>query len=62
MSEVKDYSNNPGANSHYNGVPSMYGRLVAEQQKQQPKYRDEPGMYGGGVKGEHTNKQKGPSV
>lgn len=56
---VKDYSENKGENSHYNGVPSMYGKLVAEQNRMQPKYC-EPGKAGGGMEGEHRNTQKGP--
>jgi hypothetical protein len=59
MSEVKDYSENKGENSHYNGVPSMYGRLVSEQNRMQPKY-SEPGKAGAGMEGEHRNTQKGP--
>ncbi len=57
--DVKDYSENKGSNSHYNGVPSMYGKLVSEQNKMQPNYCD-PGMPGEGMKGEHRNTQKGP--
>ena len=56
---VKDYSENKGENSHFNGVPSMYGRLVEEQNRMQPKYC-EPGKAGGGMEGEHRNTQKGP--
>lgn len=57
---VKDYSDAPeGGNSHYNGVPSMYGRLANEQYRQQPNYC-EPGKAGGGLEGEHRNTQKGP--
>lgn len=58
-SDVKDYSEDKGADSHYNGVKSMYGKLVAEQQRMQPKYC-EPGPAGGGMEGEHRNEQKGP--
>ena len=56
---IKDYSENKGSNTHYNGVPSMYGKLVSEQNRMQPKY-SEPGEAGGGMKGEHRNEQKGP--
>ncbi len=41
MSEVKDYSEEHEDN-HYNGVSSMYGKMVNNQQKMQPKYC-EPG-------------------
>ena len=58
---VKDYTENKGDNSHYNGVKSMYGKLVSEQQRMQPKYC-EPGPAGGGQHGAHRNVQKGPSV
>lgn len=55
---VKDYSEEH-VNNHYNGVPSMYGKIVNEQQREQPKYCM-PGEAGGGMKGEHRNEQKGP--
>ncbi len=58
MSEVKDYSEEK-EDTHYNGVPSMYGKLVNEQNRMQPKYC-EPGEAGGGMKGEKRNEQKGP--
>lgn len=58
MSEVKDYSEKK-QDTHFNGVPSMYGKLVNEQNRMQPKYC-EPGMPGEGMKGEHRNVQKGP--
>lgn len=56
---VCDYTEDKGANNHYNGVPSMYGKLVSEQQRQQPDYCW-PGEAGGGMRGEHRNEQKGP--
>ncbi len=56
--EVKDYTTEKEYN-HYNGVPSMYGRLVDEQCRQQPKYC-EPGPVGGELQGEHRNTQEGP--
>lgn len=57
---VKDYSDAPEkGNSHYNGVPSMYGKMAMEQLRAQPKYC-EPGLAGGGMKGAHRNTQKGP--
>ena len=61
MSEVKDYTSEPGAegNTHYNGVPSDYGRLVEKQNKMQPKYC-EPGAVGDSMKGEKRNEQAGP--
>ncbi len=58
MSEVKDYTEEK-QDSHYNGVPSMYGKLVNEQNRQQPKYC-EPGEAGGGMRGEKRNEQAGP--
>jgi hypothetical protein len=60
MTDVKDYSDAPeGGNSHYNGVPSMHGKMVMEQMKQQPTYC-EPGKAGGGMEGEKRNTQPGP--
>lgn len=61
MSDVKDYTSAPGekGNTHYNGVPSDFGRQVAEEQRMQPKYC-EPGAAGGGMQGEKSNKQAGP--
>jgi hypothetical protein len=56
--EVKDYSE-AKQDTHYNGVPSMYGKLVNEQNRQQPRYC-EPGPAGGGLHGAHRNTQKGP--
>lgn len=59
-SDVKDYSEeSEHGNSHYNGVPSMYGKLVMEQLREQPNYCW-PGDAGGEMKGEHRNTQKGP--
>lgn len=55
---VKDYSEEHEDN-HYNGVPSMYGKNVNAQQKEQPKYC-EPGEAGGEIEGEKRNVQKGP--
>lgn len=45
-------------NTHYS-CNSMYGRLVKQQNAQQPKY-SEPGPAGGGMQGSHRNTQKGP--
>ena len=60
MSDVKDYSSEPeGGNSHYNGVPSMHGKNVMNQMRQQPNYCD-PGKADGEMKGEKRNTQKGP--
>ncbi len=61
MSEVKDYTSEPGSegNTHYNGVPSDYGRQVDKQNKMQPKYC-EPGNAGGEMRGEKRNEQAGP--
>jgi hypothetical protein len=58
MSEIKNYSDEK-EDTHYNGVPSMYGKMVNEQNKMQPKYC-EPGEAGGGMRGEHSNEQAGP--
>lgn len=56
--DVKDYSEEKEYN-HYNGVKSMYGRIVDEQCRMQPKYCW-PGEAGGEMEGEHRNIQKGP--
>lgn len=58
---VKDYTSPAGAmgNTHYNGVPSEYGRMVEEQNRMQPKYC-EPGEAGGEMRGEKRNVQTGP--
>ncbi len=60
MSEVKDYSGEKDY-THYNGVPSMYGKIVNEQCKEQPKYCW-PGDVdpSGAMKGDKRNEQKGP--
>jgi hypothetical protein len=58
MDGVKDYTTEKEY-THYNGVPSMYGRLVDEQCRMQPRYC-EPGPAGGGMEGEKRNVQKGP--
>jgi len=58
MSEVKDYTEEKEYN-HFNGVPSMYGRLVDEQCRMQPKY-SWPGEVGGEMKGDRRNVQTGP--
>ena len=61
MSDVKDYTSADGAsgNTHYNGVPSEFGRRVEQQNKMQPKYC-EPGEAGGEMRGEKRNEQAGP--
>jgi len=61
MSEVKDYTTADGdeGNTHYQGVPSGYGKRVEQQNKMQPKYC-EPGEAGGDMKGEKRNEQAGP--
>lgn len=56
--EVKDYTNEKEY-SHYNGVPSMYGRLVDEQCRQQPRYCM-PGEVDGKMHAAHSNEQAGP--
>lgn len=58
MMPVKDYTEKKEY-SHYNGVESMYGKIVNEQCREQPRYC-EPGMPGEGMKGEKRNTQKGP--
>tara|TARA_R110000868_G_scaffold335547_1_gene596430 strand:+ start:14590 stop:14772 length:183 start_codon:yes stop_codon:yes gene_type:complete len=60
MSEVKDYSSEK-EDTHFNGVPSMYGKIVNEQNRQQPKYCW-PGDVdpSGDMKGAKRNEQKGP--
>ncbi len=61
MSDVKDYTSADGetGNTHYNGVPSSYGKSVDMQNKMQPKYC-EPGAPGDDMKGEKRNVQAGP--
>lgn len=61
MSEVKDYTSSEGdnGNTHYNGVSSMYGKMVEQQNKMQPKY-SMPGEADGKMQGEKSNKQAGP--
>ncbi len=60
MSEVKDYTEEGEmGDSHYNGVPSAYGKRVEMQMKEQPKYC-EPGEAGDAMKGEKRNVQAGP--
>lgn len=61
MSEVKDYTSEDSAtgNTHYNGVPSAFGRSVEKQNKMQPKYCM-PGECGDAMKGEKRNEQAGP--
>ena len=58
---VKDYTTEweDEGNTHYNGVPSLYGKLVDEQNRDQPKYC-EPGSVDGGLRGEKRNEQAGP--
>jgi len=61
MSDVKDYTSSDAetGNTHYNGVPSGYGKSVEKQQKMQPKYCM-PGECGDDMKGEKRNVQAGP--
>lgn len=61
MSEIKDYtsSETDEGNTHYNGVSSFYGRIVEEQNREQPQYC-EPGTAGGEMRGEKRNEQAGP--
>lgn len=55
---VHDYSEEK-QDTHYNGVPSMYGKMVNSQNKMQPKYCW-PGEADGEMRGEHRNMQEGP--
>lgn len=59
--DVKDYTSSAesSGNTHYNGVPSEFGRRVESQNKMQPKYC-EPGAAGGEMRGEKRNEQAGP--
>ncbi len=61
MSEVIDYTSKDGSegNTHYNGVPSAFGRRVEEQNRLQPNYC-EPGKADGEMRGEKRNEQAGP--
>lgn len=61
MREIKDYTSPADAsgNTHYNGVPSEYGKRVEMQCKMQPKYC-EPGYADGEMRGERRNEQAGP--
>lgn len=61
MGEVIDYTTPDGdeGNTHYNGVPSAYGKRVASQCMMQPKYC-EPGPAGGEMTASHSNEQAGP--
>lgn len=58
MSDIKDYTTEDGntGNTHYNGVPSEYGRRVDMQNKMQPKYC-EPGKADGKMEGDKRNTQ-----
>jgi hypothetical protein len=58
MDDVKDYTMEE-ENTHFNGVPSMYGRMVNEQNRLMPDY-SEPGKADGKMQGEHSNKQAAP--
>lgn len=58
--EAKDFtSGEDGKYTHYNGVPSFYGRIVDEQCREQPMYCD-PGKPGAAMKGAKRNEQRGP--
>lgn len=58
---VKDYTTSDGdkGNTHYQGVPSSYGRRVEMQNRMQPDYCD-PGESDGEMRGERRNEQAGP--
>lgn len=56
--DVKDYTEEKEY-THYNGVPSMYGKIVDQQCREQPDYCW-PGDVGGDMKGDRRNEQKGP--
>lgn len=59
--DVKDYtsSDSESGNTHYNGVPSAFGKRVDQQNKMQPDYCD-PGEAGDDMKAEKKNEQAGP--
>lgn len=61
MSDVKDYTTpvNDRGNTHYQGVPSDYGRRVEEQNRLQPDYCD-PGAPDGKMHADKRNVQAGP--
>ncbi len=61
MSDVKDYTSpaDGSGNTHYNGVPSEFGRRVEQQNKMRPSYC-EPGKADGKMHGSMRNEQKGP--
>ncbi len=59
--DVKDYTSAVGfeGNTHYNGVPSMFGKMAVEEEMAQPKYCW-PGKDDGKMEGEKSNVQAGP--
>ncbi len=61
MDDVKDYTSadSESGNTHYNGVPSAFGKRVDQQNKMQPKYCM-PGEAGGEMTGAKSNTQAGP--
>ena len=61
MEDVKDYTSDVAAegNTHYNGVSSLYGRMVEDQNMKQPRYA-EPGAADGRMEGAKRNEQAGP--
>ncbi len=56
---IKDYSEEKEY-SHYNGVPSMYGKIVDKQCKEQPMYCWPGDPEDGKMMAEHRNVQLGP--
>lgn len=58
---VTDYTSEEGfeGDTHYNGVPSWFGRHVEMENREQPRYC-EPGEAGGALRGEKRNVQSGP--
>jgi hypothetical protein len=57
---VHDYSEDRGEDSHYNGVPSQYGKRVEAQEKAKERKYCWPGDADGHHMREMRNEQKGP--
>lgn len=59
--DVKDYTSADGetGNTHYNGVPSAFGKRVDQQNKMQPNYC-QPGNATGEMSSDKRNEQAGP--
>lgn len=59
-SQVHDYTE-AKEDTHFNGVPSWYGRHVNKQNAQQPRYC-EPGEPSEEMRAPHRNTQVGPKI